>query len=330
MLLSAPRRSATLPPEVTRDLQLQGYHCLPDALDPLRATALLTDLKAAHPFDRQLFLSEAEFDADPVWRGVNPRPGRNLLDRFEAQLDLVEADPGVTDALVALLGADYLRLDRKVVCGVPETEIPTWLQQRIRGNPVNNLGPYVRPEYRDVTYFMGIDFHQDLIDWPDRPADLITLYVYLHKVTEADAPLQILDGSHCRGAGVFPHPLTLMAPDRWRYGSDPATASEHRQIKLTGPAGFVALWHACTLHGTQPDAADHERISLRYLFARSPTAPAGTVGLDLINDGLTGPLTLPTTRADLDADGRAILKANSVNQSLGLPAAPAASRSPNL
>ena len=43
-----------------------------------------------------------------------------------------------------------------------------------------------------------------------------------------------------------------------------------RQRVLTGETGSAALWHACTLHGTQPDAADHERISLRYLFAPAP------------------------------------------------------------
>src|SRR5579863_7032960 len=46
--------------------------------------------------------------------------------------------------LANLLGDNYVVLDKKLVCGVPETWLPDWLIRRIKGNPVNNLGPYVR------------------------------------------------------------------------------------------------------------------------------------------------------------------------------------------
>ena len=66
------------------------------------------------------------------------------------------------------VGEGYEILNKKIVCGVPESSVPPWLRARILGNPVNNLGAYVRPEYRDITYFYGIDFHQDLIDYKNR------------------------------------------------------------------------------------------------------------------------------------------------------------------
>ncbi len=94
---------------------------------------------------------------------MNPRPGRNLLERFEDRLALVEANPAIVAGLTALLGEGYELMDRKVVCGVPASVIPDWLKRRIAGNPVNNLGAFVKPQYRDATYFYGIDFHQDLI-----------------------------------------------------------------------------------------------------------------------------------------------------------------------
>ena len=83
---------------------------------------------------------------------------------------------------------------------------------------------------------------------------------------------------------------------------------------LVGGAGFTAMWHACTLHGTQPDAADNERLSLRYLFAKRPGARGG---LDAVNatpatarcrlgDTRAGPAT--TTRR------RAGSRPNSVNK----------------
>jgi len=293
------------------DMIATGAHLFPKPLDPAAATRLLQAIRAERTIDEGLFLSEAEFDADPVYRGVNPRPGRNLLERFSSELAFVEQAPQIVSAMRALLGDGYRVLDRKVVCGVPASMVPPWLKTRIEGAPVNNLGPYVKPQYRDVTYFYGIDFHQDLIDYKEREADFLTLYVYLHPVGEADAPLYLLEGSHALGGTLFPHDLTNTGPDTWRYGDRRGGAATVRQRVLTGPAGFAAVWHSCTLHGTQPDAADHERFSLRYLLERQK---GGEAGIDRVNAAVDGPLSLADTRVDLARDGSAIVRANTINR----------------
>ena len=303
--------SRLLAEQVVQDVNVHGRHLFAEPLDPCAAGELLADIRAARRFDASLFLSEATFDANPQHTGVNPRPGRNLLDRFQDRLGFVEAAPAITDALTALLGPGYQLLDRKIVCGVPAAAVPSWLSRRIAGNPVNNLGAYVRPEVRDVTYFYGIDFHQDLIDYKDREADFLTLYVYLHPVGAQDAPLHLLDGSHALGASVFPHDLQREGPAVWRYRNGRHGQAQVRQRVLTGEAGFAALWHACTLHGTQPDAADHERISLRYMFAPGQGGPGRIAE---VNAALRGPLSLSATRVDLATDGAARLKHNTVNQ----------------
>jgi len=287
----------------------RGAHIFERPVDAAAAADLLADLRSERRYDESLFLSEAAFDADPQYRGVNPRPGRNLLEKYADRLGFVEQAPQIVSALTALFGPDYELIDRKIVCGVPARSIPDWLKARILGNPVNNLGAYVKPQYRDVTYFYGIDFHQDLIDFKDRDADFITLYVYLHPVTRADAPLHVLENSHALGAAVFPHDLTKRA-DGWIYRNGEMGEISARQIVLTGDAGFCALWHACTLHGTQPDAADRERISLRYLIGPK----AGTrAGIHAVNEALGVPLRLDDTRVDLDAQGAAAIKTNAVN-----------------
>ena len=304
--------AATLhPSSIVDDFAVLGYHEFGQTVDPSRAAELLAKIRTSRAFDHRLFLSEAEFDRDPQYVGVNPRPGRNLLERHAADLDFVERNFTIAAGLTELLGPGYQILDRKIVCGVPAQWTPEWVRRRIIGNPVNNLGAYVRPEFRDVTYFYGIDFHQDLIDYKQREADFLTLYVYLHPVTRADAPLYLLEGSHVLGGAVFPHNLTRIGDADWLYVNKPWGDTVARQRVLTGGAGFAAMWHACTLHGTQPDAADHERISLRYLLARRHKGP---VGLDVVNARLKGPLSLGDTRADLAADGSARIKANTVNQ----------------
>ncbi len=302
--------AATPMDAIVRDFIDTGAHVFEHRVDPAQAGALLASLKADRDFGANLFLTEAEFDADPQYRGVNPKPGRNLLDRFADRLAFVEAAPHIVGGLTALLGPDYQVMDRKAVCGVPASAIPAWLKARIAGNPVNNLGAYVKPQYRDVTYFYGIDFHQDLIDFKGREANFVTLYVYLSRVTTADAPLFVLEGSHALGAAVFPHDLSRRGSDGWIYRNAGVGDEPVRQRVLTGQAGFAAVWHACTLHGTQPDAADHERISLRYLFTKAPGAKAG---IDRVNATLRGPLALADTRVDLDADGAAQIRRNTVN-----------------
>jgi hypothetical protein len=299
----------SLPEAVTSDLIRKGVYTFDEPVDPKACEALLRDIRRLRRVDETLFLSESEFDADPQHIGVNPRPGRNLLEWFEPRLGFVERAPHIAEALWSLLGPDHVILDKKLVCGVPASAVPSWLKRRIHGNPVNNLGAYVRPQFRDVTYFYGIDFHQDLIDYKDRDADFVTLYVYLHDVGEADAPLRVLEGSHRMGGTVFPHDLKRAGPDSWRYrggGHDEMYVTEK---VLTGEAGAASLWHACTLHGTQPDAADRERISLRYLIARG-TAQA--CGIDTVNATLAGPLRLSDTRQDLGPDGAAVLRRNTV------------------
>jgi hypothetical protein len=76
------------------------------------------------------------------------------------------------------------------------------------------------------------------------------------------------------------------------------------------------MWHACALHGTQPDAADHERISLRYLIARGDAAAAG---IDAVNASLAGPVSLADTRQDLAEDGSARARGNIVLGEASLP-----------
>lgn len=309
--MSATAAPSTPEDSVVADFLRVGVHRFPAPLDQAAAADLLAKIRADRAFDETLFLSEEAFDADPRYIGVNPRPGRNLLERFDRELAFVERDPQIVAALTALLGADYEILNKKLVCGVPARSIPAWLRARILGDPVNNLGAYVKPDYRDVTYFYGIDFHQDLIDYKDREADFVTLYVYLHPVGRQDAPLFLLEGSHALGGSVFPHDLARSGPETWTYRNGPHGQVEAVQRVLTGGAGFAAVWHACTLHGTQPDEADHERISLRYLLAKRPGAAAG---LDQVNAALRGPLSLTATRLDLDEAGAAAIKANTVNE----------------
>lgn len=290
-----------------------GFADLGRIIDPAACASLLSGIRRGRQFDADMFLTERAFLADPRMKGVNPRPGRNLLEGFQDELDCVEGHGSLSRLLTALLGTGYTILDKKLVCGVPERWIPDWLVRRIKGNPVNNLGAYVRPEFRDVTYFYGIDFHQDIIDWSGREADFVTLYVYLHGVGPAEAPLQLLSDSHRLGATRFPHRLERSANGAtwWRYGGDADEAMDCRQTVMVGGAGYAALWHPFTLHGTQPHAGDAERISLRFLIAKGDNAHDAFI--DTVNETIAGALSMADTRGDLAEDGAPIVRGNIIN-----------------
>ncbi len=288
-----------------------GYADLGRIVDPEACAALLAEIRRRRQFDADMFLTERAFLADPQLKGVNPRPGRNMLEGLQDYLGCVERHEPLDRVLTGLLGPGYAILNKKLVCGVPERWIPDWLVRRIKGNPVNNLGAYVRPEYRDVTYFYGIDFHQDIIDWTGREADFITLYVYLHGVGPSEAPLHLLADSHRLGATRFPHSLEQSNGTAWRYGGDDDETMECRQTMLVGGAGFAALWHPFTLHGTQPHAGDGERISLRYLIAKGEGAAPAFI--DTVNAEIGGARSMDRTRVDLDKDGAPVVRGNAIN-----------------
>lgn len=273
----------SLSEEVVSDFTRKGAHIFDDRLDAGGCSELLAQIRAARRLDETLFLSEAEFDADPQADDVGPRPGRNLLERLESKLGFVERSPQIVEALWSLLGPDYRILDKAVACAAPTGAIPEWVKRRLYADPATGLGAYVRPEHRDIAYSHGVDFHQDLADG-EHAGDVIALHVYLHPVTEQDAPLQILEGSHRLGAAAFPHDLKRTGPDSWRYRNGRFGEMYLTQRLLTGEAGFAAMWHPCTLHGVQP--SEHERISLRYLIARGE---AHAAGIDAVNASLAGP-----------------------------------------
>ena len=85
------------------------------------------------------------------------------------------------------------------VMGVPENMIPDWYLRR-RKSGYAPLAPFLRSEFYDMSFFFGIDYHQDMIDFSNRIGDFVTLYVYLDDVTSNMSPLHIVPGSHKFGA----------------------------------------------------------------------------------------------------------------------------------
>lgn len=211
-----------------------------------------------------LFVSEDTFREKPEFRGVNPKPGRNLAQSIFSAEHEIWSELFDSQFLRDCLTPKFSILDAKFVCGIPSTMLPTWIKDELNSKAVRNLGPYIIPKYRDLTYFSGIDLHQDIIDWSNMEPNLLTVYVYLNEVTANDAPLYLLPKSHLLGCSEFPHKLTTRN-DSVVYKNNGAELTQKLNV-LTGEAGDVNCWHPFTLHGTKPVTNKKPRLSLRLLI----------------------------------------------------------------
>ena len=298
----------------------QGAHVFGEILDVPRTQALYQAMLAARAFDGSLFMDEAEYLAQDNHFNANPTQAFNFLNQFEDQLQFIEQDPRLTAVLDQVLGEGYEVVIRKAVCGVPDAWLPDWIREKIRDVNVANLGPYIKKPFRDITYFRGIDFHQDIIDWPQgrvalEPSSFLTLYVYLHEVTEHDSPLHLIPGTHRFGATLFPHRLEHLEGDHWVYSDDHGNSLPCVDQTLIGGPGYVGLWHNCVLHGTRPVAHESEqfRLSLRYLLGKANGNRQQT-GIDVINAQINGELRPLRTRRDLNEKGVAQIRGNIINK----------------
>jgi len=304
---------------IVANLLEHGAHLFGKLCDEKQAINLYKQMLRKRPFGPDLFLTEKEYLKQETHFNSNPTKQRNFLNSFETELAFVEKHEQLQETIKLILGEDYEVVIKKAICGVPFSWLPEWVEKRVANVNVANLGPYIKPEYRDITYFRGIDYHQDIIDWPKGstdldPASFITVYVYLHEVTEHDSPLHLLPGSHKLGATLFPHQLAQQDAQRWKYQDDNGKEMMCDELVLMGEAGFVGMWHNCTLHGTQPvnNKEEKMRLSLRYLLAKSNENQKQT-GIDRVNESINGELSPIYTRKDLDSKGKAKLNGNIIN-----------------
>ena len=278
-----------------------GFVDLGSVLDKERCQALLKDVYKTRNFGHDLFITENEHRKNPRWSKTNPGPGINLTEKFD--LDFIEKNNYFQDSMEKVLGPDYNIMLKKFVVGVPTNWVPKWIYEETKDQMTSNLGPYIKPIYHDMTYFRGIDFHQDIIDHKSRISDFITLYIYLDDVQMGMSPLVVIPGSHQFGATTFPHNVNV----NWKNGtcvySDTNENSTELNYKfLTGNSGQIYFWSALTLHGTQSQTSEKPRISLRYLIERSKSN--GNFLIDKLNDSIKGNISLEITRHDLNEDGK--------------------------
>ena len=160
----------------------------------------------SRPWDKSIFREYDEIFGSKRHLNVVPsKGGFNLAEKVD--LNFIESNKIFTNALKKILGENYECLLKKFVVSPPQSIMPDWLKKISEKRLDGHLAQYVKPEFRDISYFSGIDYHMDLIDYPDFDGDYLTVYVYLTDVDESYSPLHIIPKSHRLGPTLFPHNL---------------------------------------------------------------------------------------------------------------------------
>jgi hypothetical protein len=269
---------------------------------------LIRDVKKNRDF-KKIFFSKKEYQkSSKTPFGSNPKPGYNLLHKLDCKF--IFDNKKFKKEMIKTLGENYRVLDYKLVMGVPDSYLPKWIVKETLNQHTINLGKYIKPKFRDITYFRGIDFHQDIIDYPTRISDFITAYLYLDKVNKNTSPLHLIPGSHKLGIGQYPHKI-IINKKKILYTNKNQTIRSKFHI-LLGNQGSLSYWHPFILHGTQPQKNDLPRISVRLLLEKNRYCQINCA-LDRVNNRIKGKKRIKITQKEYTKDGKIKIKGNKIN-----------------
>mgnify|MGYP001177696808 CR=1 FL=1 len=224
---------------------------------------------------KNLFQPEEDFLSEFKKKKKRTNPGyrgtKNLIKKFD--LKFIEKNPLIKRNLNLILGPNYKVMTSKFVVAVPQDWMPDYVKERNKLKLISNFGPYIKKKYRDVTYFRGIDYHMDSIDWFNKDNKFITMYIYLNDIKKNMSPLNIVKKSHIFGSTSFPHFIKdYPNKDYLKYSKNNKIFSKFQKQILIGKSGTVYFWTSNTLHGTAPSKSnvkENFRVSLRFLIKKN-------------------------------------------------------------
>ena len=251
-----------------------GFVDFNSLLDKQECSRLYNKIKNSRKWGPKLFQSEnkykLEFKNKPKIK-LNPGKGiQNLVDEYN--LEFIEKNKSIIELLKIILGENYEIMLSKFVVAVPNNWMPNYVKQFNKKKLISNFNEYIKKEFRDATYFRGIDYHMDSIDWEKKNNEFITMYIYLNDIDETMSPLNVIKKSHIFGHTSFPHYLKKnRSHSNIEYSPDNKNYTKFKSHKLLGKTGALYIWTSNTLHGTSPSFDDKEnfRISLRYLIKKN-------------------------------------------------------------
>ena len=246
-----------------------GWLDLGYLLDKKKCNLLASKVLKSRPWNQSIFREYEDIFDNPRHLNVSPKKnGYNLAEKYD--LRFIENNETLRNFLESILGKDYEIILKKFVVSAPNSMIPEWLKPIVEKKLDGNLAQYIKQEFRNISYFSGIDYHMDLLDYANFNGDYITIYIYLTDVNANQSPLNIINKSHVYGATHFPHYLKKTKnSNKLLYSASGNNYGKFDKKKLISKKGRVYLWSALTIHGTTKSTNKKPRVALRYSIRKN-------------------------------------------------------------
>lgn len=114
----------------------------------------------------------------------------------------------------------------------------------------------------------GVPPHQDNAYFCQTPPDMLTVWIAIDAVTEANGPVTYLKGS--QRLGPLPTKPSGVRGNSIGLAGMPETADDERLVALLEP-GDATIHHCDTIHFSAPNTTDHPRLDFLLVFRGSHT-----------------------------------------------------------
>lgn len=114
----------------------------------------------------------------------------------------------------------------------------------------------------------GVPPHQDNAYFCQTPPDMLTVWIAIDAVTEANGPVTYVKGSH--RLGPLPTKPSGVRGNSIGLAGMPETSEEDLIVALLEP-GDATIHHCDTIHYSAPNSTDHPRLGFLLVFRGSHT-----------------------------------------------------------
>ena len=114
----------------------------------------------------------------------------------------------------------------------------------------------------------GVPWHQDNSYFCRTPADMLTIWIAIDAVTEANGPVYYLEGSHTQG--VLPTRLSGVRGNSIGLAEIPDIPAGEQFCGLLNP-GDATIHHCNTIHHSAPNTTDQSRLGFLLVFRGAHT-----------------------------------------------------------
>lgn len=114
----------------------------------------------------------------------------------------------------------------------------------------------------------GVPYHQDNAYFCQSPPDMLTLWIAIDAVTEANGPVFFVEGSHLEG--MQPTKPSGIRGNSIGMAHAPAVPLAEQFCALLSP-GDATIHHCQTIHHSAPNTTEHSRLALLLIYRGSHT-----------------------------------------------------------